>query len=67
MALHDLVIRGGNLVDGSGGETRTADVAINGETIVEVGKVTGQGAREIDASGALVTPGFVDIHTHYDG
>jgi N-acyl-D-aspartate/D-glutamate deacylase len=67
MATHDLVIRGGTVVDGSGGERRTADVAIDGETITEVGQVDGTGAREIDAAGALVTPGFVDIHTHYDG
>ena len=67
MATHDLVIRGGTVVDGSGSERRTADVAIDGETITEVGQVSGTGAREIDAAGALVTPGFVDIHTHYDG
>jgi N-acyl-D-aspartate/D-glutamate deacylase len=63
----DLVIRGGTVVDGTGAPGRTADVAIEGDRIVEVGKVDGTGAREIDAAGALVTPGFVDIHTHYDG
>ena len=67
MATHDLVIRGGSVIDGSGSAARTADVAIDGETIVEVGKVDGSGTREIDAAGALVTPGFVDVHTHYDG
>ncbi|MCZ6656137.1 MAG: amidohydrolase family protein [Gammaproteobacteria bacterium] len=67
MAKHDLVIRGGNLVDGSGANARTADIAIEGSRIVEVGDVGGSGHREIDAAGALVTPGFVDIHTHYDG
>ncbi|MDC1302173.1 amidohydrolase family protein [bacterium] len=67
MATHDLVIRGGSVIDGSGSAARIADVAIDGETIVEVGKVDGSGTREIDAAGALVTPGFVDIHTHYDG
>jgi len=67
MATHDVVLRGGTVIDGSGAPARTADVAIDGETITEVGKVSGKGAREIDASGALVTPGFVDIHTHYDG
>lgn len=67
MATHDLVIRGGSVIDGSGSAARTADVAIDGETIVEVGKVSGTGTREIDAAGALVTPGFVDVHTHYDG
>ena len=67
MATHDLVIRGGSVIDGSGSAARIADVAIDGETIVEVGKVDGSGTREIDAAGALVTPGFVDVHTHYDG
>ncbi len=63
---HDLVIRGGNIVDGTGSEPFTGDVAINGETIAEVGKVSGAGHREIDADGNLVTPGFVDLHTHFD-
>ncbi|MQA97311.1 MAG: amidohydrolase family protein [Streptosporangiales bacterium] len=63
----DLVIRGGSVIDGTGGPARTADVAISGGTVAEVGKVSGTGKREIDAGGAVVTPGFVDIHTHYDG
>lgn len=63
----DLVIRGGSLIDGTGGSPRTADVAIDGGVIAEVGDVDGKARREIDADGALVTPGFVDIHTHYDG
>jgi len=63
----DLVIRGGAVIDGTGAPQRTADVAITGNRIIEVGKVTDRGHREIDAAGALVTPGFVDIHTHYDG
>ena len=67
MATHGLVIRGDSVVDGTGGEKRTADVAVDGTTIVEVGKVAGQGARAIDASGALVTAGLVGIHTHDDG
>ena len=67
MATHDLVIRGGTVIDGTGTERRAADVAIDGDLITEVGKIDGTGTREIDASGALVTPGFVDIHTHYDG
>ena len=62
----DLVIRGGTVVDGSGGKPFEADVAIAGGRIVEVGKVAGRGAEEIDARGKIVTPGFVDIHTHYD-
>jgi N-acyl-D-amino-acid deacylase len=65
--VHDLVIRGGTVVDGTGSPARSADVAIENGVIVEVGKVEGRGSREIDADGALVTPGFVDIHTHYDG
>jgi N-acyl-D-aspartate/D-glutamate deacylase len=67
MASHELVIRGGTVLDGTGSPARTADVAIDNGLVVEVGKVGGQGTREIDADGALVTPGFVDIHTHYDG
>ncbi|MES3030661.1 MAG: amidohydrolase family protein [Pseudomonadota bacterium] len=63
----DLVIRGGTLIDGSGGAPFEADVAIKDGAIALVGQVTGQGAREIDARGKIVTPGFVDIHTHYDG
>jgi N-acyl-D-amino-acid deacylase len=64
---HDLVIRGGTVVDGTGDPARTADVAIDGGVITAVGTVDGRGAREIDADGAIVTPGWVDIHTHYDG
>ena len=64
---HDLVIRGGDLADGSGGPLRSADVAVDGGVIVAVGRVAGRGREEIDARGLLVTPGFVDIHTHYDG
>ena len=66
MAQHDLVIRGGTIVDGTGAAPFTGDVAIDGGTISAVGKVEGKGRREIDATGLLVTPGFVDIHTHYD-
>ena len=67
MAQHDMVIRSGSVIDGAGREAFTADVAIKDGLIVEVGKVSGAGQREVDADGALVTPGFVDIHTHYDG
>ncbi|HEX5233019.1 MAG TPA: amidohydrolase family protein, partial [Bradyrhizobium sp.] len=63
----DLVIRGGNVADGLGGDLFEADVAIADGRISEVGKVLGKGKQEIDARGKLVTPGFVDIHTHYDG
>jgi N-acyl-D-aspartate/D-glutamate deacylase len=65
--VHDLVVRGGLVADGRGGEPRLADVAVDGGTIAAVGRVPGRGAEEIDAKGLLVTPGFVDIHTHYDG
>lgn len=64
---HDLVLRGGTVADGTGAPLREADVAIDGGTITAVGRVAGRGAEELDARGLLVTPGFVDIHTHYDG
>src|ERR1700739_790106 len=63
----DLVVRGGNIADGFGGELFEADVAVTGGRISEVGKVSGKGKEEIDAKGKLVAPGFVDVHTHYDG
>jgi len=65
--VRDLIIRGGTIVDGTGAAPFEGDVAIDAGRIVEVGEVTGHGRREIDARGQLVTPGFVDIHTHYDG
>ena len=64
MAQFDLVIRGGEVVDGTGAAARRADVGVAGGRIVEVGPIPGRGRREVDAAGALVTPGFVDIHTH---
>ena len=64
--MHDLVIRGGTVVDGTGAPAFEADVAIDGGRIAAVGKVAARGKEEIDAKGLLVTPGFVDIHTHYD-
>jgi len=67
MAEHDLIIRGGSVVDGTGGPARTADIAVSDGIVTEIGAVTGAAHREIAADGALVTPGFVDIHTHYDG
>ena len=63
----DLKICGGRLVDGTGRALFAGDVGISGERIVAVGRVDGEAARTIDAQGLLVTPGFVDIHTHYDG
>jgi N-acyl-D-aspartate/D-glutamate deacylase len=65
--MHDLVVRGGKVVDGTGAPARTADVAIDGERIADVGTGLGAAHRDIDADGLLVTPGWVDIHTHYDG
>ncbi|MGA0602460.1 N-acyl-D-amino-acid deacylase family protein [Caulobacter sp. KR2-114] len=65
--MHDLIIRGGTIVDGTGGQPFQGDVAIDGDRISAIGQVSGQGRREIDATGLIVTPGWVDIHTHYDG
>ena len=64
---HQLVIRGGAVIDGTGAPARTADVAIDDGVITDVGMVDSTADRTIDADGLLVTPGFVDIHTHYDG
>ena len=65
---YDLIIRNGTIVDGLGGEPFVGDVAVQDGAIAAVGSVNGSGAqREIDATGLLVTPGFVDLHTHYDG
>jgi len=66
-ATHDLVIRGGTVVDGTGAPAREADVAVDNGQISAVGKGLAKGREEIAAKGRLVTPGFVDIHTHYDG
>jgi N-acyl-D-aspartate/D-glutamate deacylase len=68
MSAHDLVIRNGSVVDGTGRPAFSADVAVSDGIITEVGpRIDGQGRREIDAAGRIVTPGFVDIHTHFDG
>ncbi len=65
--MHDIVIRGGTIVDGTGSPGYIGDVAIDGDRIASVGGKAGPGKREIDAKGLLVTPGWVDAHTHYDG
>ncbi|MDA8045206.1 MAG: amidohydrolase family protein [Actinomycetota bacterium] len=66
--MHDLIVRGAQLVDGTGAAARTADVAVDGGRITEVGHLGARAARrQVDADGLLMTPGFVDIHTHYDG
>ena len=65
--MHDLIIRGGTVVDGTGSPARTADVAVRDGLIVEVGRVDGTARRFVDADGLTVTPGFVDVHTHFDG
>jgi len=67
MAKYDLVIKNGLVVDGLGGEAIKADVAIEKDRIIEVGKISGSGREEVDARDLLITPGFVDIHTHLDG
>src|ERR1700761_6008770 len=65
---YGLIIRNGTIVDGLGGEPFVGDVAVSDGVISAVGAVNGAGAtREIDATGLLITPGFVDLHTHYDG
>jgi len=63
----DMVIRGGTVFDGTGGEAFAADIAIKDGLVARIGAVSGRGAEEIDATGLVVTPGFVDVHTHYDG
>lgn len=64
--MYDMVIRGGSIIDGTGSAAFIGDIGINGNTITAVGPNLGPGEREIDATGKIVTPGFVDVHTHYD-
>ena len=65
--MHDLVVRNGTVIDGLGGRPVIADVAIDEDTITSVGTVDERGREEIDGTGLAVTPGFIDVHTHYDG
>ncbi|MEM7096694.1 MAG: amidohydrolase family protein [Pseudomonadota bacterium] len=65
--MFDLIIRNGTIVDGSGAPRYVGDIAIEGEKIADIGQVDGDARKEIDASGLIVTPGWVDVHTHYDG
>jgi N-acyl-D-aspartate/D-glutamate deacylase len=67
MLMHDLIIRGGTVIDGNGTRGFTADIAVSDGRIAEIGRIAAPAHKEIDADGAIVTPGFVDIHTHYDG
>jgi N-acyl-D-amino-acid deacylase len=64
---YDIIIRGGLVVDGTGADAKQADIAISRGLIQAVGAIDGTAAEEIDATGLLVTPGFIDLHTHYDG
>jgi N-acyl-D-amino-acid deacylase len=65
--MFDAIIRGGLVYDGNGGDPQFADIAVAEGRIAQIGKITSPGKRNIDATGAIVTPGFIDIHTHYDG
>ena len=65
--MFDLIVRAGTVVDGTGSPALTADVWVRNGRVAEVGRLSERGRREIDADGLVVTPGFVDIHTHFDG
>ena len=66
-ARYDLVVRGGTIADGTGRDLFEADIAVQSGRIAQIGRIADSGREEIDAKGLLVTPGFVDVHTHYDG
>ena len=63
---HDLLVRNGTVVDGTGAPSYQADIAVREGRIVEIGKLNGSARRVIDADGLIVAPGFIDPHTHYD-
>src|ERR1043166_3570878 len=65
-SMHDLIIRGAEICDGTGAPRRRGDVAVTDGRIVEVGRVGGGAARTIEADGLVLAPGFIDLHTHYD-
>src|SRR4051812_5364066 len=65
--MHDLIITGGTIVDGTGAPRYIADIAVDEGRITAIGHDLGEARETVDASGLVVTPGFVDIHTHYDG
>ena len=67
MSQFDLVVRAGSVLDGTGSEPYTADIGVKDGIIQEIGRINSKTYQEVDADGAIVTPGFVDIHTHYDG
>ena len=62
----DLIIRNGMVIDGTGSPKFKADIGVKGDSVIAIGEVSGIAIREIDASGAVVTPGFIDLHTHSD-
>src|SRR5271169_2893879 len=64
--MHDVIIRGADICDGTGAQRRRGDVAVRDGRIVEVGRVDGSARRSIDAAGLALAPGFIDLHTHYD-
>ena len=65
--MYDLIIRNGTVIDGTGRDRFIADVAVQDGKIAKIGQITESAKKEIDVAGKLVTPGWVDIHTHYDG
>ena len=65
--MYDLKITNGKIIDGDGGEPYTGNIAITNGVIVKIGQCNGSAAETVDAGGAIVTPGFIDLHTHYDG
>ena len=65
--MYDLIIKNGTIIDGTGKDRYAADIAVKDGKIAKIGEITEHADKEIDAEGKLVTPGWVDVHTHYDG